>query len=719
MEVNRTLWLLSVLFLLCLVAHANAQPVFWQRTARIDGGIVNAIASGRGNKLFAATTAGVFASIDDGTSWTVALRSIVTGTNDNAVIALSVDSVGNVYAATANGNVLRSTDDGAVWSDARTGIPARTTAIPNSLASSATQLAFATSEGVFVSDDRGDSWQPTSLTGRTARVVAYTPNGDLYALGAGLHRSTTSRSEWQRLDNGLGGRSGAVAVVPLSSDILLLTSSSGASYRSTDRGGSWAAMDSSFAAILPSAIARLQDGSLLAAGQAIARSTDEGISWSRVSLTSPFAPPVQLSITSAGHVFAATPLGTLMSRDTGKTWAMRNAGIDAISVAALADGAHPGSLYAVSHGAVHYSSDHGTSWTTVSSMNVDGSLEPTAIESIAAHRDGTVLIAYDREHRRPLVVRSTDRGATWAPADASLYPSINTVAYSRGGVAYALPETINALFRSTDHGRTWTRSAVGESHPTSVAFDGHRNIFVGSFRGAYWSRDGGVVWEELGDRLTDSLAYLSVPSLAPLDNGIVVAGGSFGKIYRLRPGQSRWELMSGGETGNAALEVVAAPNGSLFAGGRDAMLRSNDTAVTWHSTHEGLEYGHVRDVHISESGFLYVATHGGGVYRSIERQDMRGSSSSQDVPARRLSIACLPNPASRAATLAFVNPASGHIRITVSSTTGNRVTIVLDEQRPAGPNVVHFDAVGMPSGHYHVRIQSDGEVAVTPFFVAR
>ncbi len=78
-----------------------------------------------------------------------------------------------------------------------------------------------------------------------------------------------------------------------------------------------------------------------------------------------------------------------------------------------------------------------------------------------------------------------------------------------------------------------------------------------------------------------------------------------------------------------------------------------------------------------------------------------------------------PNPAARAATLAFSLAEAGPVRLDVFDVTGRCVAVALDEALPAGPHEAALDTSRLSSGVYLVRLAAGGETVARPVAVAR
>jgi len=239
-----------------------------------------------------------------------------------------------------------------------------------------------------------------------------------------------------------------------------------------------------------------RSGALLAAsGSRVFRSTDFGKTWERVgqalnSITQ-FAYPKE-----ATTLLAATTSGIQRSLDSGKTWS--KFGLDGLDIASLVvHSAVPQRMYAAARGTatVFRSSDGGVTWmpfgaglpyADVTSLRLDA-VDPDLVLA-GANIIGTV----SSENVRGRVVRTTTGGASW---DASPgIPTVRAVRPCRTDATIVYVATDFGLYRSTDGGKTVTKTTAPISWLTDVATGATCNdlTIAGRFDGIRFSSDGGA-----------------------------------------------------------------------------------------------------------------------------------------------------------------------------------------------------------------------------------
>jgi photosystem II stability/assembly factor-like uncharacterized protein len=167
---------------------------------RLDGSPVSAIevAAGSAKRVYVGTASGgVFRSLDGGNSWSQDLGakilpnawvgSIKTSPTDPDVVFIAL-------AGTGHSHVFRSEDGGLTWLDIdKARLPdAACTAIALPRADSM-RVYVSSDAGVFVSSDRGDTWQRLSgnlPNTQISDIVYHDADGALYA-------GTYGRSIWR------------------------------------------------------------------------------------------------------------------------------------------------------------------------------------------------------------------------------------------------------------------------------------------------------------------------------------------------------------------------------------------------------------------------------------------------------------------------------------------------------------------------------------------
>ena len=149
------------------------------------------------------------------------------------------------------------------------------------------------------------------------------------------------------------------------------------------------------------------------------------------------------------------------------------------------------------------------------------------------------------------------------------------------------------------------------------------------------------------------------------------------------------------------------------AAGSAALLRSHTVALT-----DRFAIGDVVTIRFR----LYSDVSEVGWGWGLDDVTITGTPVAADGEARVAGLALggpAPNPVRTRATLALALPAAGPVRVDVFDLTGRRVATLADETRPAGASSVTFDATGLGSGVYLVRLTAQGQTRTRAVSVVR
>lgn len=158
---------------------------------------VNEIEIGDDNKWYAASTAGLFLSADEGRTW----RSIpIEGESEIVSVGVGQSGSGRLIAAASPSRVQVSLDGGLTWYAAKT--PNYIAPITGTTVDGSGAIWITTRVGAFRSTDAGDSWRHESAPTGNLVHVAYDAEGHRM-LGidrkGGVFQTTLSEPRWKRV----------------------------------------------------------------------------------------------------------------------------------------------------------------------------------------------------------------------------------------------------------------------------------------------------------------------------------------------------------------------------------------------------------------------------------------------------------------------------------------------------------------------------------------
>ncbi len=522
------------------------------------------------------------------------------------VRASSTDS--NVFYATYGSSVHRSTDGGVTWTTLRD-FASQANAIAVDPTDGNRLYVAAIDDGLFRSDDRGQSF-----------VQVAPPGSGLW--GVGTNGSTTYYAMQNRV------------------------------YRSVDRGQSWSAMTPAAEPLLytPSRIIvdpQNGDVAYTFSDTKAARTTDGGITWSEAKVNPDPAASTRIydiAQLSATQLMVAANDGLYVSNDRGDSWT-RTSGGAFVSIAI--DPSTPGRAVATSRGTapLQLTTDYGASWTTFGNLPLlrsegasfaagmptrvvivgqqgalytndnamnwtEAALSPAAshpTQFVATLAPGSKVYTYTANTGGGLFATSGDAG--WRRLNLAAAQALNPGAeFGQASLAVkpGAPDSIffgafnRGVFRSVDGGQSWTapNTDLAGFASTVFAFDPQdaNTMFVNVYRasstpaaGLYRSIDGGITWTPHSTNLPSDLVGtdLRVDPANPARMFLGVlqgnSSGSPGGLYRSTDRGLTWDqFFTGRDVNSIAIDpsnptrmYVATENGLRVSDDRGDSFTAN------------------------------------------------------------------------------------------------------------------------------------------------
>jgi photosystem II stability/assembly factor-like uncharacterized protein len=329
--------------------------------------------------------------------------------------------------------------------------------------------------------------------------------------------------------------------------------------------------------------------------------------------------------------------------------------------------------------------DDNLAYFSSQNLNIYGSLgsSPPAQSPVAfiapfalAPSDGLVIYAGSA-----VVAKSTDGGNNWSITNNSQVldggPAISmAVSYTNPDVAYV----------------------------ATAPFNGNRgNIFA--------TQNGGNTWQKITANLPDR--YFMDLEVDPTNDSIAyVAVGGYGSshLFRTKDYGLTWVDIGVGlpdlPTNAIAIDPLF-PN-NVYVGNDLGVFSSVDSGTTWQTYLEGLpEAIIVFDLKISPANRkLRVATHGNGVYQR-DLLEAPFVSNTLDSKAQAVNLRIFPNPATNRATLTYELIGKQLVTVELLDNQGRVFkTVVWQDAQLGGNHSMQLPISEMPSGLYYCRIRA-------------
>ena len=568
-----------LVFLLSASALSTAAAQ-WVQTQGPTGGSISVVYS-NGTVLFTASPGGgIFVSSNNGAGWAPANSGFGASMKVESFASLGttmyLSGATGVYSSVNNGNTWDATglSGGHVY-----GLGAK----------GQTLVAGLYDSGIFVSTDAGITWKNVKYTNNPVQQFVFSgPN--VFGCGVGINLlSTDGGMTWNGTT--VGFPSAIHPTLALIGSTVYAGADSGL-YRSTDNGLTWSRM--AFAGTRVYALAG--SGSTLISGTAagVYRSTNSGTIWALAN-TQPGSQPVQSLATQGGMYFAGTPTGMYVSSDNGVNWAPRNAGFANTLVSRIAS-SRTALCSATAPGPIYSTTDGGSSWT--------GRTSPRPTVRTICFIDTVLFAATDSG-----VYRSTDNGGSWTISSTGL-TNLSIRSLNSSGT------TLNAgtdagVFRSTTYGSSWSvlGSGLASASVSSLAQSGNTYL-AGTSSSVYFSTNSGTTWSQTSVS----------PPYGPNALAVNTYGFFVGTVYGVYVSTDRgasWHAANSGlpvsYPGSSVSDLLSA-GGSLIAATGYGVFASTDNGNSWLAENTSTNSVAVNCLAAS-GGVLYVGTNGQGVWR--------------------------------------------------------------------------------------------------------
>ncbi len=435
-------------------------------------------------------------------------------------------------------------------------------------ANSTTLFASADFGGAYISTDYGESWR-TANTGfpMDSRInqIVVGKNAVYAATTNGLFISKNDGNSWSVMDIGLPQNT-SIYRIAIKGDTIFAGGQQGSAY-STDNGVTWINGSESFADLI--VIFALSGGHIVGGCfelPVMPYSKDGGVTWLQSETGKGIVNDMAVH---QGIVYAATQRGIWISNNHGESWASASTGLSDTTVGAILSVGER--LYAGTASGVFVSSDGAATWSAAENTG----LSETNILSITTC-DNRLFAGTNKG-----VFRSSDGGNTWTSANNGIANS-ETIALAKSGDAL-LAGTFEGVHRSLDNGLTWQAQkdteALGEFHVECFTVN-ETSVFAGTkLGGVFRSKDHGATWTAVNEGLSDT--DISVLAAA---GETIFAGGRHTGMYRSDDNGDSWISINTGLPDSLPL-TLAVSNGNVYTGFfDDGLFISTDDGDSWNET---------------------------------------------------------------------------------------------------------------------------------------
>ncbi len=631
------------------------------------------------NKVFTATTDGIYRSEDAGQNWTQVLdvpmaNSLLIDPDDDQTLLVGCGNFGS----TGYG-IYRTTDNGVNWQHITAGLPNNYLGkIQLAQAPSASAIVYASIGNGFGFDD-GATWLCRSDDFGTNWTI----------------QSTTDYSQWQ------GWFSHDVAVSPTNPDHLIAVGIK--VWRSTD------------------------------GGVTLEEISDNGPTYDTPPLEGPDGPSYYVHSdshdviyhpTESNRFYVASDGGVHHSEDHGDSFYSCVGGYQTVQFYNGFSNSSQDSIFCIGglqdNGTIVWEGD--AIWTKV--YGGDGSW--TAVDPT---NDQNVYVSSQNLNIRA----SNDQAESFYSADV---PNNNeyTSFIAPFVVAPSAPNILYAgrsrVYKTENGGNDWTPTNAGfalDNNPvlSLTIFPENEGIvyaatapttFFGGTRGhVFITTDGGDSWTDITGDLPDRYPMdMTVDPTNAATAYITFSGFGTGHVFKTEDFGTSWTDISQDLPDVPTNAVIVDPlfPDNVYIGNDLGVFASVDGGETWQNYQEGLfDAVMIFDLKISPTNRkLRAATHGNGAFQRDLLEDTP-STATVNSPVKNLELSIFPNPATDQIMVQYSLKYKQNISVELFDTNGRLIKNILAQEQHAGQQELYIKTSGLQSGNYYLRVKTaDGVV---------
>ena len=466
-------------------------------------------------------------------------------------------------------------------------------------------------EGVFRSEDNGESWTKTN------NGLGYKPwvwgflfldNGDiLVGITGGVYRSSDNGETW--ISSGLDTYAVRWFIQSADGNILAGTVYGGI-FRSSDNGATWELTNKSTTSFLTVRFASGPDNAIYAStwGQGIYRTYNNGDTWENITPYT-YDPRINfVTIDNNGNIYtSAENDGMYISTDNGSTWESINESFHRVKVLHIASN---GIMYIGRWGSgVYYSENGGDLWYKI--KNIPEEIpQDIHIHTLATNSQGDVFAGSEYGG----VYRLTENGET-SKYLGFINSDVEIISINSSDVIF-VGTSAEGVYRSEDNGESWVQINNGlgsEPWVWGFLFLDNGDILVGITGGVYRSSDNGDTWASSG------LINYTARWFTQTPNGDIFATAYTGGIFRSTDSGHTWILTSSTTILFEAVRIITDSDGNIFASSwGQGIHRSSDNGNSWTNITPDTYDPRINFTTFDNEGNLYTSAENEGMYISTD-----------------------------------------------------------------------------------------------------
>ena len=695
--------------LLLSAGSSPAQLNVWRwQNPLPEGNLLSSVQMISNNIIYACGDYATFMrTTDNGQTWDIQTRLFKSSKSLNCVSFINTN-----YGMCCgdSGKIIKTTDGGSTWKV----LPTKTNVKLNSIlvVDQNIAMAIAMDEGIFRTTDGGSTWVKFTDERNYALYSIKMLRPDFITItgyGGTLFKSIDTGRTWQPINSPFGNTYFSACFA--NDTTATVVADLGLLIRTTNGGATWEkeGIDSTIISATLNAVDGKDKNVLCIVGDygTILYTTNAGDSWKESDIgTREHIKAIsffdKLNATAVGHDGVV-----LRTTNGGQDWFFlpHLPLTEVLYSVNFPKGDTSLGLTCGYAGVILRTTNGGQSWApsiSGTSLPLRGITFMDSMNAIAVGDRGTII-------------KSTDAGISWNPV-------LNVTPRNLYAVSFVTPNDglivgdSGVILRTYLAGDFWTKEFPTGGRDSdllrSVSFPDIKHAFATGQHGYYISQDGGINWSYTP--LIPKNAFLEVACYAlsfcdSLHGGIIWGSGDTHtyNVYTTSDGGITWGPLANLKTAPLGIFCVD-PLHATTVGLGGIITHTIDGGLTWNEQQSNT----LNNLAAVCFGTLKAGTavgYRGNIMRITTNEkfvsvEPQGLNQSQKI----ILGPNYPNPFSQSTTIPYNLPASGFTTVEIFSIDGKLMATLTNEFQIMGDHTLHFDAMGLASGTYIIRVMSDG-----------